>query len=100
MLEMGPTERSNGRLGPLNEQIDKPMEEPEEAGTEARSPSPEYSDPMESEVLMEEAKEARAGARSPSPEYLAQGSRSPSREHRARSLVHETYYEPMQVDKS
>ena len=39
MLGMRPTERPNGRLGPLNEQIDEPMDEPEEAGAEARSPT-------------------------------------------------------------
>ena len=36
------------------------MEEPEEAGANARSPSPEYYDPVEAEVLMEEAGEAEA----------------------------------------
>ena len=52
-------------------QINEPMEEPEEAGAGARSPSPEYGDPMEAEVLTVEAEEAGAGARSPSLEYIA-----------------------------
>ena len=52
---MRPMEPPHGRLGPLKEhlcvhkvpvQIIEPMEEPEEAGSGARSPSPEYGDPM------------------------------------------------------
>ena len=52
---MRPMEPPHGRLGPMKEhlcvhkvpvQINEPMEEPEEAGTEARSPSPEYGDPI------------------------------------------------------
>ena len=77
---MRPMEPPHGRLGPLKEhlcvhevpvQINEPMEEPEEAGAGARSPSPEYGDPMEAEVLTVEAEEAGAGARSPSLEYVA-----------------------------
>ena len=52
-------------------QIGKPMEEPEEAGAGARSPSPEYRDLTEADILMKEAEEAGAAARSPSTEYKA-----------------------------
>ena len=106
---MRPMERLNGRSGPLNEhldeykvpvQIDEPMEEPEEAGAGAQNPSPKYGDQLEAEALMEEAQEAWARAKSPSPEYTAPGYRSPGPESGARSLVHKTYYQPRQVDKS
>ena len=102
-------EPPHGRLGPLKEhlcvhkvpvQINEPMEEPEEPGAGARSPSPEYGDPMEAEVLTVEAEEAGAGARSPSLEYIAPESQSPSPEPRVQSPEHKTYYEPTQVDKS
>ena len=52
------------------------MEEPEEAGAGARSPSPEYGDTMEAKALMKEAEETGARARSSIPEYMALGSPS------------------------
>ena len=55
---------------------DEPMEEPEEAGAGARSPSPEYGDTMEAKALMKEAEETGARARSSIPEYMALGSPS------------------------
>ena len=67
----------SGRSGPLSEHLDKhegpaqigePMEEPEEAGAGVRSPSLEYRDLTEAEILMKEAEEAGAAARSPSTE--------------------------------
>ena len=56
------------------------MDEPEEAGASARSPSPtpDYEDVEGAEVLMEEAEAEKDEARSPI--YKAPGSRSPSRE--------------------
>ena len=62
-LRMRPTEHPNGLSGPVNEHLGEhevptqnndPMEEPEEAGSGARSPSPEYGGPMEAEALMED----------------------------------------------
>ena len=60
--------------------IDMSMDEPEEAGASARSPSPtpDYEDVEGAEVLMEEAEAEKDEARSPI--YKAPGSRSPSRE--------------------
>ena len=74
---MRPLGRPAGRLEPQNEHldgreelifIDVSMEEPEEAGANAKSPSPEYGDPVKAAALMEVAKEAGAAARSPNPE--------------------------------
>ena len=93
----------------MNEHLEEPimidvsMEEPEEAGANARSPRPEYNDSVEAQVLMEEADEAGVSARARRPEYRAPGLRSPSQEPRARSQVHKSYYtaeyEPKQVNK-
>ena len=77
----------------MNEHLEEPividvsMEEPEIAGAND-SPSPEYEDQEEADVLMEEAEEAEAATRDRSPEYIAPGSRSRSREPRERSPVH------------
>ena len=70
--------------------IDVSMEEPEEAGANARGPSPEYDDPVEAEVLIEEAGEAEAATRARSPDNRAPRLRSQSREPRERSPINKS----------
>ena len=72
--------------------IDVSMEVLEEAGANGRSPSPEYEDLKEAELLMEQAGTAGAPAWDRIPEYRAPGSRSLSRGQRERSPVHKSYY--------
>ena len=83
--------------------IDVLMEEQEWAGENARSPSPEYDDPVEAEELMEEEDAAGASIRARSPDYRAPGLRGPSLEATERSPVYKSYYtadyKPKQVNK-
>ena len=92
---MKPSDFPTGRTIPGEDNqviIDMSMDEPEEAGANARSPSPtpDYENVEEAEVLMEEAEAEKNEARSPI--YKAPGSRSPSRERSPVRPVLKAYY--------
>ena len=68
------------------------MDGPEEAVTNARSPSAEYENLEVAEVLTDKAEEEEDMIKNKSPEYKAPGSRMPSGVPRERSLVLNAYY--------
>ena len=92
---MKPSDFPTGRTIPGEDDqviIDMSMDEPEEAGANARSPSPtpDYENVEEAEVLMNKAEVEKDEARSPI--YKAPGSRSPSRERSPVRPVLNAYY--------
>ena len=90
---MKPRDYPRGRTGPTEEEpfvIEMSVAGPEEAGANARSPSPEYETVEVAEVLMAEVEAKRDKVRSP--EYEAPGSRSPSKDPGEKSPVLNAYY--------
>ena len=90
---MRPRDQPSGRTGSMEEPLEEPivinmsMDGPEEAGANARSPSPEYENLDVAEVIMDVAEAEEDKSKNKSPESKAPGSRSPSRDPRERSPV-------------